>query len=102
MFMVPGCNNVVRLNGTAVLTADAGVIETFEQRGQHPRSVVVVTVSEIYFQCAKALMRSKLWHSPDESAHVPSAGDFIREFQAGFDGTAYDQGYPEYARTRMW
>ena len=102
MFMVPGCNNVVRLNGKAVLSADPDVVQSFEQRGQHPRSVAVVTVGEIYFQCAKALMRSKLWQSEDESAGVPSAGDFIREFQAGFDGAAYDQGYPEYAKSRMW
>jgi hypothetical protein len=59
-------------------------------------------VDEVYFQCAKALMRSRLWAGEDRSGEVPSAGDFIREFTAGFDAAAYDHGYGEYARERMW
>lgn len=102
MFMVPGCNNVVRVNGQAVLTSDESVVDTFEQKGKHPRSVIVVTVKEVYFQCAKALMRSKLWHSGDESKLVPSAGDFIKELDGEFDAKAYDDGYAEYAKERMW
>ncbi|MEO1494716.1 MAG: pyridoxamine 5'-phosphate oxidase family protein [Pseudomonadota bacterium] len=102
MFMVPGCNNVVRVNGTAVLTADPAVTETFEQRGKHPRSVIVVTVGEMYFQCAKALMRSGLWKAEDESDRVPTAGDFVHAIQADFDAKAYDEGYAAYAKPRMW
>ena len=102
MFMVPGSNNVVRVNGQALLTADPEVTETFQQKGKHPRSVIVVTIGEMYFQCAKALMRSRLWTSDDEGAAVPTAGEFLREVQEGFDAKAYDDGYPEYAAGRMW
>jgi PPOX class probable FMN-dependent enzyme len=102
MFLVPGCNNVVRINGTAVVTTDPDVTGAFEQRGKHPRSVVVLSVGEVYFQCAKALMRSGLWQAGDESAAVPTAGDFVRAIHADFDGKAYDEGYAEYARPRMW
>ncbi|MFK7942315.1 MAG: pyridoxamine 5'-phosphate oxidase family protein [Paracoccaceae bacterium] len=102
MFMVPGCNNVVRMNGRAVLTADPAVTEQFEQRGKHPRSVAVVTIEELYFQCAKALMRSRLWLSGDENGSVPTAGDFLREVNQDFDAEGYDKGYPEYAVPRMW
>ena len=102
MFMVPGCDNVVRINGTAVLSADPEVTETFEQRGKHPRSVIVVTVGEIYFQCAKALMRSKLWLSGDESEGLPTAGQFIKERQAEFDAETYDREYPQAAIPKMW
>lgn len=102
MFMVPGCSNVVRINGTALLTADAGLTASFARQGKAPRTVAVVTVDEVYFQCAKALMRSRLWAGEDRSGEVPSAGDFIREFTAGFDAAAYDHGYGEYARERMW
>ena len=102
MFMVPGSNNVVRVNGSAVLTADASVTASFEQRGKHPRTVIVVTVAEVYFQCAKALMRSRLWEAEDESHRVPTAGQFIEEFETGFDAAAYDKGYTDYARKRMW
>ena len=102
MFMVPGCNNVVRINGTAVLTADPSVTTSFEQRGKHPRSVIVVTVGEMYFQCAKALMRSRLWLSGDESDGLPTAGQFIKERQNDFDAETYDREYPEAAIPRMW
>ncbi len=102
MFMVPGSNNVVRVNGTAIITADDMLLKQFEKNGKHPRTVVVVTLEEIYFQCAKALMRSKLWGVGDESADLPTAGDFVKEQQADFDAKSYDSGYEEYAKTRMW
>lgn len=102
MFIVPGCNNVVRVNGAAVLTADEGLTASFEHKGKRPRTVIVVTLGEVYFQCAKALMRSALWSGEDRSGQVPSAGQFIKEMTEGFDAAAYDQGYGEYARERMW
>lgn len=105
MFMVPGSNNVVRVNGTAVLSADDAVTGHFqlaEKSGKRPKTVVVITVSEVYFQCAKALMRSELWRGVEVSQVVPSAGEFLREVTAGFDAEAYDDGYPEYAKDRMW
>ncbi|MBL4769172.1 MAG: pyridoxamine 5'-phosphate oxidase family protein [Rhodobacteraceae bacterium] len=102
MFMVPGSNNVVRVNGTAVLSADSNVTGQFEQRGKHPKTVIVITIGEMYFQCAKALMRSSLWKSGDESGEIPTAGQFIAEMKAGFDAQEYDAGYPDYAKGRMW
>ena len=102
MFMVPGCNNVVRVNGRGVLTADPGVVSTFEQRGKHPRTVAVITIEEMYFQCAKALMRSGLWTRGDDSATVPTAGEFLREVKEDFDAEGYDKGYAAYAEPRMW
>lgn len=102
MFMVPGCNNVVRVNGRAVLTVDEDVTQQFNKGGKQPRSVIVITVGEIYFQCAKALMRSKLWQDSDQSDQVPTAGQFMKERLAEFDAQAYDSGYAENAKDRMW
>lgn len=102
MFMVPGSNNVVRVNGKAILTVDSNILAHFDKGGKQPRTVVVISVVEVYFQCAKALMRSSLWSSNDHSAQVPTAGDFIKEFKAGFDGSAYDDEYPERAKGIMW
>ena len=101
MFMVPGSANVIRVNGTAVLSDDPGVIGSFEQNGKHPKSVIVITVGEAYFQCAKAIMRSELWTS-DAIEGLPSAGDLIKEQVAEFDGKSYDDGYAEYAKEKMW
>lgn len=102
MFMVSGNNNVVRVNGNAVLTNDEEVTGLFIQRGKQPRSVIVIDVSEVYYQCAKALIRSRLWQDVGEGCQVPTAGQFIKEVKAEFDAEAYDAGYEEYAKDRMW
>lgn len=102
MFLVPSSNNVVRVNGTAVLHTDPDLLARFARpSGALPRSVIVVAIGEIYFQCAKAIMRSKLW-SDEARANVPSAGALIKEVNAEFDSEAYDGGYEAYAKTRMW
>jgi PPOX class probable FMN-dependent enzyme len=102
MFMVPGCNNVVRVNGTAVLTTEPEVINPFSKNGKVPRVVIVVTIQELYFQCAKAIIRSAIWNGVDESGTVPTAGEFNKEMKSDFDGKAYDDGYAEDAKKRMW
>jgi len=102
MFMVPGSQNVVRVNGTARLTADTQQTARFDKAGKRPRSVIEITVGEVYFQCAKAIMRSRLWSGEDESARVPSAGQMVKERDASFDAEGYDTGYPDYAKARMW
>lgn len=102
MFMITGCMNVVRVNGQAILTADAGLRTRFETKGRTPKTVIVITINEVYFQCAKALMRSEFWSGKDLSGNVPTAGEFISEFTKGFDAKAYDKGYGAYAKNRMW
>jgi PPOX class probable FMN-dependent enzyme len=101
MFMITGNNTVVRVNGMAVLTAQDDIRQAFTQGGQHPRTVAVISVDEVYFQCAKALMRSRLW-AAGPKPDVPTAGEFIKEMDAGFDAETYDIGYEDYAKPRMW
>lgn len=81
LFMVPASNNVVRVNGRAIVTADAGLAQSFTREGKVPRCVIVVKVREVYFQFAKALRLSRLWDGADESAQVPTEEDFVREFK---------------------
>jgi len=103
MFMVPGCNNVVRVNGQAALTAAPDMTARFARQEKQPKTVIVVTIGEVYFQCAKALMRSALWSADQSTAQsVPTAGQFVREQHESFDAEAYDTGYAEYAKDRMW
>ena len=54
MFLVPGNNGVIRINGTATLTLDPAMLERFNQKGRPPRSVILINVGEVYFQCARA------------------------------------------------
>lgn len=102
MFLAHGESNVVRVNGTAVLTDDPAVTGQFEQRGKQPKTVIVITIAEMYFQCAKAIMRSGLWSADYAVNDLPTAGQFLKEMEAGFDGATYDETYFEYAKAKMW
>jgi PPOX class probable FMN-dependent enzyme len=103
MVLVPGSNTAIRVNGTAIVTADDALRDRFARDGIRPRSVVVITIAEVYSQCARALIRSALWTSGDCSAGLPSVGEMLREITDGtFDGSAYDAAWPARAARSMW
>ena len=103
MFLVPGSNNVVRVNGTARISADPALLQKFERKGRLPRTAIVIRIEEIYAQCARALMRARTWTCGDESDKLPSVGEILSEMtKGGFDGEAYDQAWPERASQTMW
>ena len=102
MFMVPGSDNVVRLNGEARLTADDSLRARFERDGKQPRTVIVIKIAEIYSQCARAVMRADLWNRNDADG-LPTVGDMLREATSGeFDGKTYDADWPARAAKSMW
>ncbi|WP_374434631.1 pyridoxamine 5'-phosphate oxidase family protein [Tabrizicola sp.] len=103
MFLIPGANNALRVNGTARLTADADLLARYERDGKQPRTVIVIRIAEVYSQCARALIRSALWTSGDQSAGLPTVGDMLREITEGrIDGQAYDANWPAIAARTMW
>lgn len=102
MFMVPGSSNVVRVNGTAVLSVDPEIIERFERKEGRPRSVIVVTIAEVYSQCARAILRAGIWRGVDESGDLPTVGAMLAEAKAGFDGAEYDAAWAGRAAKTMW
>jgi PPOX class probable FMN-dependent enzyme len=103
MFLIPGANNALRINGTARLTADPALRVRFDRDGKQPRTVIVIRIAEVYSQCARALIRSALWSSGDQSAGLPTVGDMLREITEGrIDGKAYDADWPGRAPQTMW
>ncbi len=103
MFLVPGSNNVVRVNGTAVLTADADLRARFDKSGRQPATVIVVTIGEIYTQCARALMRAGTWSGEDQSGMLPSVGEILSEMTNGEEGgEPYDSAWGARAARTMW
>lgn len=103
MFLVPGSNTAMRVNGTARLTADPELLALFDRDGQRPRTVTVIAIAEVYSQCARALIRSALWTGGDQSAGLPTVGDMLREITEGvIDGAAYDADWPARAAKSMW
>ena len=68
MFLLPGFDETLRVNGSAVLSVDAADIQRCTDEKRAPKLVIRVGVQEVYLHCAKAFMRSKLWSS---QSHVP-------------------------------
>src|SRR5262249_54774573 len=85
LVLVPGAGETFRDNGRAGISIDPALRESFAVNGKPARAVIVVTVERAYFQCSKAIVRSKLW---DATRHIdrsslPSAGQIITEISKG-------------------
>ena len=108
MVLIPGSNTAIRVNGTARVTADDALRQSFARDGALPRTIMVITIAEVYSQCARALIRSALWTSGDQSDGLPTVGDMLREITEGgidglvIDGAAYDADWPVRAAKTMW
>jgi uncharacterized protein len=103
IFLIPGSNTAIRVNGTARLTADKPLRARFTRNGKAPRTMIVIRIAEVYSQCARALIRSALWTSGDQSQGLPTVGDMLREITEGrIDGQAYDADWPGRAAQTMW
>jgi hypothetical protein len=98
LFLIPGVGETLRVNGRAVISIDPDLCRSFAIADKLPRSVIVVTAERVYFQCPKALLRSRLW---DPARHVerrslPSAGEILAAIRPGeIDAEALDRAYPE-------
>lgn len=102
LFMVPGSNTVVRVNGQARLTTDQNMLTRFERKGRFPSTVVVIRIAEVYTQCARALMRAAQW-ARDDSDGLPTAGEILAEASEGEEGGAdYDAAWGARAARTMW
>jgi uncharacterized protein len=105
LFLIPGSGSTLRVNGRARVSADADLLASFKVDGKVPRTVIVMTVDEIYFQCARAIVRSDLWN-PDRRVDpktLPTPGQILAEMSENrVGGEDYDRAWPERARQTMW
>jgi PPOX class probable FMN-dependent enzyme len=104
MFMIPGSNTTMRVNGRAKLVIDEAMTSRFEIDGKHPRSVVVITIEEVYSQCARAVIRADLWNADKFVAPgcLPTVGQMLKGVKDSFDGETYDKEWPGRAAKSMW
>lgn len=105
LFLIPGSGTTFRVNGRALLSADPELLESFAVDGKPPRTVMVVTVDEAYFQCARAIVRSGLWKAEShvDPATLPSPGAMLATVTAGeVGGEAYDREWPDRAAKTLW
>jgi PPOX class probable FMN-dependent enzyme len=104
MFLIPGSNSTMRINGRGVVSDDKELLSSFEMDGKHPRTVVVTTIDEVYFQCARALIRSELWNPENfvDPSSLPTPGLMLKAATEDFDYETYDREWAGRAAKTMW
>lgn len=105
LFLIPGRGETLRVNGRAEIVLDVSLRERFAVGGKLPNCVLAVTVEAVFFQCARAVLRSRLWEpaAPDAAPALPSAGQILAALSNGdVDGAAYDLALPARQRTTLY
>lgn len=105
IFLIPGMDETLRVNGEARITADAGLREQLAVDGRLPVTVVVVKVRAVFMHCAKAFIRSQLWKPeswPERSA-MPTLGAILRDQRALAESASeLDDRLDESYRKSLW
>ncbi len=105
LFLIPGSGSTLRVNGRAQVSAEKDLLASFAMDGKMPRTVIVMRVEEIYFQCARAIVRSELWN-PDrrvDPRDLPTPGQILADMSGNrVGGETYDREWPERARQSLW
>ncbi len=105
LFLIPGCAETLRVNGRASVSVDPALRESFAVQGKPARAVLVVDIETVFFHCAKAIVRAKLW---DPAAQIdrndlPSAGKIIAEVSGGkLGGEQYDKEAPARIQSMLY
>lgn len=105
MFLIPGSGTTFRVNGRAVVSADPDLLASFAVDGKAPRTCLVITVVEAYFQCARAIVRAGLWRAESQvdPRSLPSPGAMLAAMSDNAVGGAdYDKAWPERAAASLW
>ncbi|MBV7485561.1 pyridoxamine 5'-phosphate oxidase family protein [Bordetella sp. BOR01] len=105
LFLVPGVGETLRVNGRASISTDPALLACFAMQDKPPRSVLVIEVETVFFQCSRALVRSALWDPATqvERSGLPTAGRILADLSAGtFDGEAYDRALPGRVRDTLY
>ena len=104
LFFVPGIEETVRINGNARVITDADLLAQVPAENKIPATGVLVAVTEAFYQCAKALIRSKLWDPTTkiDRKTFPSLGQIIADQVKGIDAKTADTNIADSYRTRLY
>lgn len=95
LFLVPGNGETLRVNGTATISVDPALLDRCALQGKRPQCVLVVQVQTVFFQCARAILRSRLWDAAAPRRAVPSAGAILEALtDGGIEAGPYDAQLP--------
>ena len=104
LFLVPGINETLRVNGTARVTTDRALLEPLAADGKVPHVGVVVAAEEVFFHCGKPLIRSKLWDpaAKVERSAFPSLGKVLADQIAGADRKSFEERIETAYQTQLY
>lgn len=104
LFLVPGIDETLRVNGAAQIITDARLLAPLAVRGKAPAAGLLVRIEEVFFHCGKALIRSQLWdvERQVERGSFPTLGRIIADQIAGADPRACEQAIEESYRDRLY
>jgi len=105
MFLIPGCGETIRINGRAVISTDPELCKSFVFNDKTPRSVIIVTVERVYYQCAKAIVRSRLWDPTTQVDRktLPTPGTILAGLTNGaMGGPEHDRTAPERLKATIY
>ncbi len=105
LFLIPGVGETLRVNGRAVISVDPALLDRFAVGGKQPRSVLVITVTSVFFQCSRAVVRGGLWDASRQIARsaLPSTGTILADLSRGeVDGQIYDRDLPGRVATSLY
>jgi PPOX class probable FMN-dependent enzyme len=105
LFLIPGIGETFRVIGRAAISTDPALCESFIFADKTPRSVIVVKVDSVYFQCSKAIVRSKLWDPASivDRKSLPSNGTILAALTKGeHGGEEFDRMYPERIKATIY
>lgn len=105
LFLIPGMNETLRINGTARITTDTALREKLAVEGRAPISVIVVTINAAYMHCAKAFMRSELWKPESwiDRSTLPTLGTILKDQLALSEPAAQTDAWLDEAyKKSMW
>ena len=105
LFLIPGIGETLRVNGRATISIESTLLRRFAVEGKEPRSVLVIAVETVYFQCSRAVVRADLWN-PEKRvsrATLPSSGAILAALSnARIGGEAYDRALPERLKSTLY
>ena len=104
-FLIPGSRNALRVNGKAYISDDPELLASFAVKEKAPRSVIIIKTEAVYFQCGRAIVRSKLWDADAQidPKTLPTPGDVLAELSNGsVGGKDYDDKWDKRASETLW
>jgi len=105
LFLVPGLGETLRVNGEAIISKDPELLNQFSVNGKPPKTVLVIHVETVFFQCSRAIHRSGLWQAKNEAQlrSIPTPGKILADLSnSTIDGEKYDRELPQRIQSTLY